>query len=288
MTEAAGRWPAPAKLNLFLHVVGQRPDGYHDLQTLFQLVDFGDEVTIAPRVDGAIVRGTPLAGVPEDSDLTIRAARALASETAGAPGATVSVHKRIPMGAGLGGGSSNAATVLRVLNRLWGLGLSVDRLAQIGASLGADVPVFVHGASAWAAGVGERLWPAALGTRHYAVIWPGVSVDTGAIFAAPKLTRDTPPIKMPGETLDDAMRNDLQVVAAARYPQIQMALDWLSGFAPAAMTGSGSAVFARFATRAEASAVAARAPNDWQAFACTGVGRSPLNRALDDLDGAGV
>lgn len=268
-------WPAPAKLNLFLHITGQRPDGYHLLQTVFQFVDFCDELSFVLRDDGLITRPEGAQGVPAEQDLVVRAARALQVASGSRRGADIRVLKRIPMGAGLGGGSSDAATVLVALNQLWGLGLATDQLAQIGLTLGADVPVFVRGVAAWAEGVGERLSPVTLPEPWYAVIAPDAAVPTAEIFAAPELVRNHPPI-----TLDDyfngAGSNDCAPVTCARYPAVAAALGWLSRAAPARMSGTGCAVFAAFADERAARAALAGLPSAWQGFVAQGLNRSPL------------
>ena len=276
-------WPAPAKLNLFLHVTGRRPNGYHELQTLFQLIDLEDRLTIRPRVDGAIVRSGAAVGVPEASDLTVRAAVLLRSEVANSElGADIFVEKRIPVGAGLGGGSSNAATTLVALNELWKLHLPAQRLAALGLRLGADVPVFVHGLTALARGVGEVLEPASVAAACFAVVFPGVPAPTAEAFQAPELTRNSPVITIPGFLSSDwparalPGRNDLEPVVAARHPEVRAALDWLGTRGRARLTGSGASVFAAFASRAAAEAALASLPREWTGFVATGLARSPL------------
>ena len=231
---------APAKLNLFLHVLGQRADGFHELQTLFQLLDFGDNLSFEITLDGRVERSEN-PGLPED-DLTILAARALKNYSHCELGVKISLDKRIPLGAGLGGGSSDAGTTLVALNKLWNLGLSRQCLSEIGLGLGADIPFFVGGHSAWAEGVGELLTPAQLPDRHYCVVWPQVKVPTAAIFSDPELTRNTPPIRIPSPTHAD-WRNDLEPVTRKRFPEVGQCLEWLSQFGVAQMSGSGSAVF---------------------------------------------
>src|SRR5262245_773337 len=279
------RWPAPSKLNLMLHVVGRRPDGYHELQTVFQLIDLRDAIDIAVREDGVISRPSGPAGVPEDQDLVVRAARALKEATGTRLGAWISVKKQIPMGGGLGGGSSDAATTLVALNQMWKTGLDSMQLAAIGGKLGADVPVFVAGRSAWAEGIGERLTPVQLGTDSwYLVIFPAVLVPTASVFQAPELTRNSPPTTMRG-FLETGGRNDCEAVVRARFPAVGEALDWLGRHAPARLTGTGSCVFAKFARAADAERVAARVPDTWRAFVARGLDRSPL---LEELDRWGV
>jgi 4-diphosphocytidyl-2-C-methyl-D-erythritol kinase len=271
--------PAPAKLNLFLHITGRRPDGYHDLQTVFQLIDLCDDIAIAVREDGAIERRAGPAGVPPEADLVVRAARLLKSASGSGLGATLDVTKRIPMGGGLGGGSSDAATVLLALNHLWACGLSRDRLADLGAQLGSDVPVFVHGSSAWAEGRGERLTPVDLPARWYAVLHPQVAVPTAPLFQAPELTRNSAPITMRGFLASGAV-NAFEPVVRARYPEVARALDWLGEFAPARLTGTGSCIFAPCADEAQARHIAARVPSPWQGHAVRGLAVSPVHERL--------
>ena len=277
------QWPAPAKLNLFLHVTGRRPDGYHELQTLFQLIDLRDTVSLTVTDDGRIERPAGPAGVDPDSDLTVRAAKALQAATGSRAGASIRIAKRIPMGGGLGGGSSDAATVLLALNHLWGCGLPVDELARLGLPLGADVPVFVRGSSAWAEGVGEQLVPVDLPERWYVVIHPGVAVPTRDVFQSPELTRNTPVITIraffgPGGS--SGSRNDCEPVVRARYPEVADALSWLGNFAPARLTGTGSCIFAAFGSAMDAERVAARAPDRWRAFVARGLNVSPVHALL--------
>lgn len=251
--------PAPAKLNLFLHVTGRRGDGYHTLESLFVALDYGDTLTLARRDDGIIRRTRDLPGVAADDDLAVRAARALQRATGTGCGADIAVDKRIPQGGGLGGGSSDAASVLLALNRLWALGLSREALMRIGLALGADVPFFVFGAPAIARGVGERLTAVTLPPLWVCVLVPPVTVPTAAVFAAPELTRATPSAKM--DVFSEGYgRNDLQAVAVARFPDIATSLARLAARSPTArMTGSGGCVFAWFASEAEASAALAAA-----------------------------
>ena len=279
MTDGETVWPAPAKLNLFLHITGRRADGYHELQTLFQLIDLCDAVALRIRDDGAIERPEGPAGVPVESDLVVRAARALQAASGTRLGATVRVRKRIPMGGGLGGGSSDAATTLLALNRLWGCGLSVDELARLGLPLGADVPVFVRGFSAWAEGVGERLMAVELPERWYVVIHPGVGVSTREVFQSPELTRNSPLITIRA-FFEAGGRNDCEPVVRARCPEVAAALDWLSRYAPARLTGTGSCIFASCATAIEAERIAARVPDEWTSFVARGLDISPAHRSL--------
>lgn len=279
------RWPAPAKLNLMLHVTGRRPDGYHELQTVFQLIDLRDAIDIEVREDGLISRPSGPAGVPEDQDLVVRAARALKEATGARLGANISVLKRIPLGGGLGGGSSDAATTLVALNQMWKTSLTSQEIAAIGARLGADVPVFAAGRSSWAEGIGERLTAVSLGPDSwYLVIFPGVLVPTASIFQAPELTRNSPPTTMRG-FLETGGRNDCEAVVRARFPAVGEALDWLGRHAPARLTGTGSCVFAKFSRAAEAERVAARVPDTWRAWVARGLDESPL---LEELGRWGV
>src|SRR5690606_18401954 len=242
MTAAAGagdcsEWPAPAKLNLFLHITGRRADGYHLLQTAFQLLDWGDTVRLRPRADGILRRLQPLPGVAAADDLALRAAEALRAATGTRLGADIEIDKRVPLGGGLGGGSSDAATTLVALNEIWGTGLDEDALADIGLRLGADVPVFVRGHSAWAEGVGEVLTPLDLPGRWYVVVDPGVQVPTAGLFAAPELTRDCAPLTIPLFVSGARTANVFEPVVRARFPAVASALDWLNGYADARLSG---------------------------------------------------
>ena len=273
-------YPAPAKLNLFLHIVGRRPDGYHLLQSVFRFIDHGDQLRFNLRQDGRITRTTELPGVPQEKDLVVRAARLLQEATGCTLGVEIAVEKFLPMGGGLGGGSSDAATVLLALNRLWNLNLPRAELQRLGLQLGADVPVFVFGESAFAEGVGELLQPVSLPPAWYLVIVPPVAVATAEIFAAPELTRDTTSIKMCDLSIAQ-LRNDLQAVVCARYPEVAKCLDWLEQFGNARMTGSGACVFAEFATQHEASQALASKPAKWQGFVAQGLDRHPLRDYAD-------
>jgi len=271
--------PAPAKLNLFLHVVGRRPDGYHELQTVFQLIDLCDSVSMAVREDGRIERPVGPEGVPEESDLVVRAARALKAHTGNTQGATIKVLKRIPQGGGLGGGSSDAATTLLGLNRLWGCGLTIGELARIGLPLGADVPVFVHGSSAWAEGVGERLVPVRLPEAWFVVVHPGVAVSTRDVFQAPELTRNSPLITIRA-FLGSGGRNDCEPVVRARYDEVAQAIGWLSRYGAARLTGTGSCIFAACASAIDAERIAARVPDRWKSYVARGLDASPAHERL--------
>ena len=279
---SARPWPAPAKLNLFLHIVGRRPDGYHELQTCFQFVDLCDEVTIAVRDDGTIRRGAGAAGVDPEQDLCVRAARALQAATGTRRGADISVSKRIPMGAGLGGGSSDAATCLVALNQLWDINLSVDELAALGLKLGADVPVFVRGRAAWAEGVGERLTalypPLAPNEHNYLIIKPNVFVSTRDVFQDPELTRDTPPITIHG-FLATGGGNDCLPVVRRRYPEVARAVDWLSTYGAARLTGTGACIF-MVCEPARAREIVGQLPAGYEAFMVRGLNDSPLLERL--------
>jgi 4-diphosphocytidyl-2-C-methyl-D-erythritol kinase len=269
------RWPAPAKLNLFLHVVGRRADGYHLLQTVFRLIDLVDWLEFAPREDGAIRLAQALPGVPEEDDLTVRAAKLLRAAAGSRAGATIAVEKRIPIGGGLGGGSSDAATTLIALNRLWGTGLSRPDLSALAVRLGADIPFFLLGQNAFAEGIGERLTPLDLEPSWYVVITPQLSVSTREIFGSAALTRDTKPLTITA-FFAGLGRNDLEPVVCGKFPQVARALEWLKGHGDARMSGSGASVFAAFRTESEARAVVARIPGEWRGAAVRGLERHPL------------
>lgn len=277
------QWPSPAKLNLFLYITGQRPDGYHTLQTLFQFLDYGDTLTIEPRQDGVLRLLTPVAGVPDEQNLIIRAARLL-MQAAGerlpvGSGADISIDKRLPMGGGLGGGSSNAATILVALNHLWQTGLSVDELATLGLTLGADVPVFVRGHAAFAEGVGEILTPVDVEEKWYLVAHPGVSIPTPVIFGDPELPRNTPRRSI--ETLLKCeFSNDCEVIARKRFREVDAALSWLLEYAPSRLTGTGACVFAEFDTESAARQVLEQAPEWLQGFIARARNVSPLLHAI--------
>jgi 4-diphosphocytidyl-2-C-methyl-D-erythritol kinase len=272
-------WPAPAKLNLFLHITGRRADGYHELQTLFQLLDLGDTLAIRVLENGAIERPEGPAGVAADSDLAVRAARALQAATGSPLGARLRVLKRTPLGGGLGGGSSDAATALLALNELWGARLSQAELLELGRPLGADVPVFIEGFSAWGEGIGERLTPVELPPRWYAIVYPGRGVSTREVFQSPELTRNSPLITIRA-FCESGGRNDCEAAVRALCPEVGEALDWLGRLAPARLTGTGSCVFASFTSAAEAERLAARVPDRWQALVARGLNVSPLRERL--------
>lgn len=268
-------WPAPAKINLFLHVVGRRADGYHLLQTVFRFLDFGDTLRCEPRSDGRILLATPLPGVPPEADLTVRAATALRAATGATSGVTLRLEKRLPMGGGLGGGSSDAATTLLALNRLWGTGLDSSALQQIGLALGADVPIFVHGRSAFAEGVGERFADISLPPAWYLVLVPAVTVPTPEIFRSPQLRRDTQAIRA-GDWRPGFGHNDLEAVACALYPEVGRHLEWLRQYGDARMSGSGACCFVEFAAEPAARAALAALPAGMRGFVAAGLDRHPL------------
>jgi 4-diphosphocytidyl-2-C-methyl-D-erythritol kinase len=285
--------PAPAKLNLFLHVTGRRPDGYHLLQSVFQLIDHGDTLHFDLRADERIVRTTELPGVPAAQDLIVRALHALQGEFARRhgrlpPGLDVAIEKRLPMGGGLGGGSSDAATALMAANRLWEAGLSTPELMALGLPLGADIPFFLFGETAFAEGVGEALQAVDGPDCWYVVIEPGVAVPTVAIFTAPDLTRNTKPIiisdfsRRQGEQhgLIGFGRNDLQDVAAKLFPPVAEAIEWLSGYGAARMTGSGACVFCAFSSEHEAEAILEKVPAQWRAWKAKSLSKHPIKSLL--------
>jgi 4-diphosphocytidyl-2-C-methyl-D-erythritol kinase len=269
-------WPAPGKLNLFLHVVGRRDNGYHLLQTAFQFIDLADEIRFFRRPDGVIERLGDVPGVAPEADLTVRAARRLASRaSAGLPGVAIEVTKRLPMQGGVGGGSSDAATVLIALNELWGLGLDDDELAGIGLELGADVPVFVRSRAAWAEGVGEQLTAVDFPEHVYLLVRPDATVSTADVFKAPELTRDSPAITIRGFLMAGG-RNDCEPVVRKRFPAVAEALDWLGRIAPARLTGTGSCVYAAMPDEAGARAALNQLPARWSGYVVRGMNRSPL------------
>jgi 4-diphosphocytidyl-2-C-methyl-D-erythritol kinase len=278
--DAWTRWPAPAKLNLFLHIVGRRADGYHLLQTAFQLLDWGDEVRLRVRADGEIHRIDPLPGVPDELDLGVRAAQALKRATGCRLGADIAIDKRVPIGGGLGGGSSDAATVLVALNTIWDTDLDDDALADIAIGLGADVPVFVRGTSAWAEGIGERLTPLELPERWFVVVDPGVSVPTRELFQVPELTRNSPQLTIPLFVSGVPTGNAFEPVVRGRFPAVAAALDWLGQHGEARLSGSGGAVFAAVPSRDAGDAVLSDLPAGFRGWVVRGVNESPLRRLL--------
>ncbi|HEY2462794.1 MAG TPA: 4-(cytidine 5'-diphospho)-2-C-methyl-D-erythritol kinase [Steroidobacteraceae bacterium] len=283
MIAARSVWPAPAKLNLFLHILCRRPDGYHELQTCFQFVDLCDEITIEVRADGLIRRAVAIAGLPPEADLCIRAARALQQASGSIWGADISLAKKIPVGGGLGGGSSDAATCLLALNDLWGIHWPREKLAALGLKLGADVPVFVHGRVAWAEGVGERLTslypPQAPKEANYLILKPNVFVSTAAVFQDPELTRNSAPITIHG-FLASGGRNDCLGVVRRRYPEVAHALDWLSVYGSARLTGTGACVFLACENMDRAQEILRKVPPEFEGFLARGLNDSPLLEGL--------
>ena len=275
--------PAPAKLNLFLHITGRRDDGYHLLQTVFQFLDYSDEIRLSLRNDGVIQRVKGLDHIPFETDLCVRAAKLLQSFTQSTLGVDLSYEKKLPIGGGIGGGSSDAATVLQGLNKLWSCQLSDDELADLGLQLGADVPVFIRGFSAWAEGVGEQLTPIKLDEKWFLVIHPKISVSTAEIFIDKALTRDCEPLKiarfLKGNGFED-VNNVFEPVVRNKYPEIAQALDWLSNFSPSRLTGTGACLFASFESEEKAKQVLDQLPKKWQGFVAKGLNESPLKSAL--------
>ncbi len=277
--------PAPAKLNLFLHITGRRPDGYHLLQTCFQLLDYGDRLGFEILDTPDIQLYCQLPALQTEDNLVLRAARLLQQYSGCRQGAAIQLEKVLPAGGGLGGGSSDAATTLHALNRLWGCGASTEDLARLGLTLGADVPVFVHGHSGWAEGVGEKLQALSLPAAWYLVLTPPCQVSTREIFSHQQLTRNSAPIKIPGFPISGS-RNDCEGVARLLYPEIGAALNWLAGHAPARMTGTGASVFAAFPSQQAAETVLQARPEQLSGFVARAVNRSPLLDSLDRLPAA--
>jgi 4-diphosphocytidyl-2-C-methyl-D-erythritol kinase len=272
-------WPAPAKLNLFLHITGRREDGYHLLQTVFQFIQLEDEIDFTILDNDVVERSSILPGVDAEDDLVVRAARLLKEKTACQLGVDINVTKRIPEGGGLGGGSSDAATTLVALNELWQTGLSTEELAKMGLSLGADVPVFIHAHAAWAEGVGENFMPIEPEESWYLVIHPGCSVATAEVFNTTDLTRNTPAITI-RDFLERGGLNDCEFVVRNHYKEVANALDWLAKFAPAKLTGTGACIFASFSDEQEALTVKQQLPENWQGYVIKGLNRSPLLERL--------
>ncbi|WP_318518070.1 4-(cytidine 5'-diphospho)-2-C-methyl-D-erythritol kinase [Photobacterium leiognathi] len=277
--DVASQWPAPAKLNLFLYITGQRPNGYHDLQTLFQFVDYGDTLTITPRRDNQLLLTPAIEGVKTEDNLIYRAAEALRQAANCELGADIHIDKILPMGGGLGGGSSNAATTLVALNRLWQTNLSVDELAEIGLKLGADVPVFVRGTSAFAEGVGEKLQPAEPDEKWFLVAKPDISIATVDIFTHPDLPRNTKKRSLEA-LLHGVYENDCEKIVRSLNPEVDQALSWLLEYAPSRLTGTGACVFSEFNTQEEANAILKILPDWLHGFVAKGVNTSPLMTAL--------
>lgn len=278
--KASDWWPSPAKLNLFLHINGRRPDGYHELQSVFQMLSYGDELAFEITQSSQIQMATKLDGVEETDNLIVKAAKILQSKLEISLGCKIHLNKRLPMGGGIGGGSSNAATTLLVLNRLWQANLTTQELATLGLALGADVPVFVYGNTAFANGVGENLIPMHVKTMFYLVVFPNSHVSTAEIFGAENLPRNTPKIAM-ADYRFDITKNDCQNLVLDRYPEVANLLQWLLQFAPSRMTGTGACVFAMFETEKEADKVFKQLPTKWRAFIAKGVDKSPLIDALN-------
>ena len=276
-------WPAPGKLNLFLHVTGRRADGYHELQTVFQFLDAGDVLWFEVTRETGIELEGGMPGVPAERNLIVRAARLLADHSGCRQGARIRLDKQLPVGGGLGGGSSDAATTLVALNALWGLGLATDKLAGLGLQLGADVPVFIHGVAAWAEGVGEKLTPLTdLAEPWYLVVSPALSVPTAEIFSDPQLTRNAHPLTIPA-FLAGAGANHLEPVVVRRYPEVGKVLNWLSKILPARLTGSGACVFAPCQDRHQAESLLKQLPVPWTGFVARGCNRSALLERLEQV-----
>jgi 4-diphosphocytidyl-2-C-methyl-D-erythritol kinase len=274
------RLPAPAKLNLMLHITGRREDGYHQLQTVFQLLEVGDSLTISTNHSGELRLSCPALPMPQQQNLAWRAARLLQQHSGSSLGADITLDKRLPTGGGLGGGSSNAATVLLALNRLWRLDLSLPELARLGLQLGADVPVFVLGSSAWAEGIGEILDPVQLPQRYYLVITPNCAISTAEVFSHRQLTRHTSPITI-AHFFDEGGRNDCQAVVRQIYPEVDNALIWLAKFGQAQLTGTGACIFAAFESEQEAEAIYQQLPAPWRGFVAAGINQSPVHGLLE-------
>ena len=278
-SDLTGPWPAPAKLNRFLRIVGRRADGYHLLQTIFQFLDSCDYLSFMPRGDGLIQRQNEIPGVAADNDLSIRAARLLQQVSGIDAGVTIAIDKRLPLGGGLGGGSSDAATTLVALNHYWDIGLSENELAKLGVSLGADVPVFIHGQAAWAEGIGDQLTPINPDEPWFVVLKPCCTIATSIIFNEPTSTRDSQPIKMRDFVGEDT-GNDCEPVVFERYPAVAAAASWLSHYARAHLTGTGSCVFAAFSDKQTAQRALARLPTGLSGFLARGRNRSLLQERL--------
>lgn len=276
-------WPSPAKINLFLHINGRYDNGYHRLQTLFQLLDSGDKLAFAVRRDGKLTLSPSIKGVPDEENLIVRAARLLQSVSQTSLGADIKLHKVLPMGGGIGGGSSNAATVLVALNHLWKTGLSSEHLSELGLHLGADVPVFVRGVSGFATGVGEEITAATLPSHYFLIVTPDVHVSTAEIFNLPELPRNTPLLAWEDYRFETT-HNDCEEIVTNRYPEVANLLQWLLNYAPSRMTGTGASVFAVFESKDLAVSVQNKLPKQWQSFVAKGVNRSPLIKTLNSVN----
>ena len=290
--EQSCTWPAPAKLNLFLHITGQRSDGMHELQTVFQFIDLLDWINIKVLNSGAIERPVGMAGVAVEDDLVVRAAKKLKQKSGTKLGAEIEVIKNIPAGGGLGGGSSDAATTLVALNQLWDIGMSTEELAELGLSLGADVPVFIRGRAAWAEGVGEILYRVEPERRDYLVVSPNTSISTAKVFQSKELTRNTRKVKIAGSLTSSQVNslvttgvNDCEAVVIAHYPEVRDALSWLSQYGEARMTGTGSSIFVALKSRDEAQKLCQKLPKQWRGFALKGMNVSPLMSVVKDNSG---
>ena len=281
MPQNTSHWSAPAKLNLFLYINGRRPDGYHELQTLFQFVDIGDELAITPNLTDSITITPEIPNIPVTDNIIYQAAMALKAHSVLPLGADIQLTKNLPMGGGLGGGSSDAATTLVALNQLWQLHLDEDQLAAIGVKLGADVPVFVRGHAAFAEGIGEQLTSIEVDENYYLIVVPDTQVNTAKLFADPELIRDTP--KRPlNQLLQDEWRNDFEPTVKKRHPEVAKALEWLLKYAPSRLTGSGCCVFSEFKTKSDALTVLAKAPKGMQIYIAKSLNKSPLLRDLEN------
>lgn len=270
-------WPAPAKLNLFLHIIGRRADGYHLLQTVFQFVEFGDELFFETTENGQVCLETSMPDVSHDDNIIVKAANALKRLSDNSQGVNIRLNKRIPMGGGLGGGSSDAATTLLALNKLWNINLSKQELMAIGVKLGADVPIFIFGHSAWAEGVGEQLQTISPPENWFLIIFPSININTGAIFSSTELTRNKLPIKI-RDFLNGPTENVCEPVVSKLYPEVQVALDWLTQFSKARLTGTGACIFASFESENEANNVASQVPQKWHKYVTKGSNMTQIEK----------
>ena len=281
-------FPAPAKLNLFLHVVGQRSNGYHDLETVFQFLDYGDTLSLLIDNSDQINLLTPIEGVPTQDNLIYKAAKQLKDKKQNQLGVNIKIEKVLPMGGGLGGGSSNAATILVALNYLWEINLPIEELAEIGLTLGADVPIFIHGYAAFAQGIGEKLTKIQPREYWYLVTKPHCSISTQTVFTSPDLTRNTPKLLLNNIENDlniDACHNDCETIVIKHYPEVANLLAWLIEYAPSKMTGTGACVFSRFDSKKEACEIKSKLPDGIESFVAKGINQSPLINAINNLTG---